>query len=54
MKAYQITLTQMGDDVYKRLFRWSAGGDKNTPEATKIANKTAYANGLMAAAGIPQ
>jgi hypothetical protein len=53
LKAYNIILTQMGDDVYKRLFRWSAGGDEKTPEATKIANKTAYANGLMAAAGIP-
>lgn len=54
LKAYQISLTQRGDDVYSRLYSWSAGGDNSTPEATKLANKQSYANGLMKQAGIPQ
>lgn len=52
LKAYQIALAGRGGDIYNKLYNWSAGGDKNTPEATKIANKTSYANGLMQQAGI--
>lgn len=53
LKAHEIALTTSGwQDVYQRLYTWSAGGTKDTPQSTKEANKKAYAENLMRQAGI--
>jgi hypothetical protein len=36
------------------MYTWSAGGTKDTPAATKEANKIAYADKMLAEAGIPK
>jgi hypothetical protein len=36
------------------MYTWSAGGTKDTPQATKEANKIAYADKMLAEAGIPK
>jgi len=48
LKAHYIILSQTGrDDVYDRLYAWSAGWNKNTPEPQKLANKRKYAQDLL-------
>jgi len=54
LKAHQIALKNSGwQDVYTRLYKWSAGGVNTTPQDIKEANKKAYAENLMRQAGIP-
>jgi len=56
LAAYQLSLMHPGGksnvDVYQRLYDWSAGWNRDTPQSTKVANKIKYANDIMAIAGI--
>jgi len=54
LQAHNIALkTSWWQDVYQRLYKWSAGGTADTPQSEKEANKKAYAENLMRQAGIP-